>query len=156
MREPVLPSFARFHYTPAPNRRRETLSVGPLAADFTGGRKDAADAMKGFGPFLVGAIVGGGAVFASLSYHFVHTRDGLEVIPKQSPTFLETYVDVRSFGPSEWASRKGLSEAIVKANRAKIMGETVIDKAQETIKEKVDGVLPPGLHVGGREELPRR
>jgi hypothetical protein len=112
--------------------------------------------MKGFGPFLVGAIIGGGAVFASLSYHFVHTKDGLEVIPKQSPTFLETYVDVRSFGPAEWASRKSLSEAIVKANRAKIMGETAIDKAQETIKEKVDGVLPPGLHVGGREELPRR
>jgi hypothetical protein len=112
--------------------------------------------MKGFGPFLVGALLGGGAVFASLSYHFVHTKDGMEVIPKQTPTFLETYVDVRSFGAPDWAGRKNLSEAVLKANRAKIMGETVIDKAQDTIKGAVEQALPNGLHVGAREELPRR
>jgi hypothetical protein len=112
--------------------------------------------MKGFGPFLVGAIIGGGAVFASLSYHFVHTKDGVEWIPKLSPKFEETYVDVRSFGPAEWANRKGLAEAIVKANRAQIMGATVLDKAQETIKGAVEGALPPGLQVSGRPDLPRR
>ena len=57
--------------------------------------------MKGFGPFLTGVIVGGIAVFASLSYHFIRTNDGVELVPKQSPVFTQTYVDARNFTPAQ-------------------------------------------------------
>ena len=58
--------------------------------------------MNGFGPFLCGAVVGGASVFASLSYHFVQTKQGVVTIPKISPTFTETYVDVRPFTAADW------------------------------------------------------
>lgn len=97
--------------------------------------------MKGFGPFLAGTLVGGGAVFATLSYHFIQTKDGIEAVPKLTPTFAEAYVDARAFGPADWAERKALSAAVVKANRGKLIGDSAVDQAAQAVR----GVLPPGI-----------
>lgn len=88
--------------------------------------------MKGFGPFLIGCILGGAAVFASLSYHFVQTKDGVEMIPKLTPTFSETYVDSRAFGPTDWTQRKQLVAAITQANKFdKVIGGQAIQHIQD-------------------------
>jgi hypothetical protein len=94
--------------------------------------------MKGFGPFLFGAVIGGAAVFATLSYHFVRTKDGFEVIPKLSPTFNEAYVDARIFNADEWQRRKGLTAAILQAGKWAIIGDAAIDQAIQA----VNGWLP--------------
>jgi hypothetical protein len=83
--------------------------------------------------FLAGAVVGGGLVFGSLSYHVVHTNDGIVWIPKNSPTFLETYLDVRNFGVSDWSRHKGVVAAIVRAKRESIFGDAAVDTAQEGV-----------------------
>jgi hypothetical protein len=105
--------------------------------------------MKGFGPFLCGAVVGGAAVFASLSYHFVQTKDGVRMIPKLSPTFLETYVDVRPFTAADWQQHKSLTAAILRANQGAIIGEGVVDQAAQAVQQWLpevgrnpQGVLP--------------
>lgn len=91
--------------------------------------------MKGFGPFLTGVIVGGIAVFASLSYHFIRTNDGVELVPKQSPVFTETYVDARNFTPAQWAEHKSLVAAITRANKLeKIVGGQVGDQMQQAVQ----------------------
>ncbi|MGC3970688.1 MAG: hypothetical protein QM775_26125 [Pirellulales bacterium] len=103
--------------------------------------------MKGFGPFLTGVIVGGLAVFASLSYHFIRTKDGVEVVPKLSPVFTETYVDARTFTPSQWAEKKSLVAAITRANKLeKIVGGQVGDQMQQAVQGFVDqlGSAPGG------------
>ena len=100
--------------------------------------------MKGFGPFLAGAVIGGGAVFATLSYHFLQTKDGFEAIPKLSPTFAEAYVDVRTFTTADWSAHKALSTAVVKANRGGLIGDTVVDGAVQAVQ----GVLPQALPSG--------
>lgn len=88
--------------------------------------------MKGFGPFLFGCVFGGVAVFASLSYHFVQTKDGVEMIPKLTPTFGQTYVDCRNFGPTDWADNKQLVMAITQANKFdKVIGGQTINHIQE-------------------------
>jgi hypothetical protein len=88
--------------------------------------------MKGFGPFLMGCMIGGAAVFASLSYHFVQTKDGVEMIPKLTPTFTETYVDCRTFGPTDWTQHKQLVTAITQANKfEKIIGGQAVNQFQE-------------------------
>ena len=106
--------------------------------------------MKGFGPFLFGAFVGGGAVFAALSYHFLQTKDGLEVVPKLSPTFAEAYVDVRAFGPAYWAGRKSLAAAVLKANRGKLLGDSAVDQAAQAVQ----GLLPPGIVAPNPNQRP--
>ena len=94
--------------------------------------------MKGFGPFLFGTVVGGSAVFASLSYHFVQTKDGVETIPKLTPTFSETYVDARGFTAGDWQQRKGLTAAMLRAGKGSIIGEGAIDQAVQA----VNGLMP--------------
>jgi hypothetical protein len=91
--------------------------------------------MKGFGPFLFGAVVGGAAVFATLSYHFVRTKDGFEVIPKLSPTFAEAYVDARTFTAADWQQRKSLTAAILQARKGAIIGDAAVDQAVDAVKE---------------------
>jgi hypothetical protein len=90
--------------------------------------------VKGFGPFLCGAVVGGGAVFASLSYHFVNTKDGLQTIPKLQPTFSETYVDARQFSAADWQQRKALTAAVLRANKGAIIGDAVVDQAVQAVQ----------------------
>jgi len=94
--------------------------------------------MRGFGPFLMGAIIGGTAVFASLSYHFVHTKDGIQSIPKLTPTFSEAYVDARAFTVTDWQQRRGLTAAILRANKGAIIGEGVVDQAVQAF----DNLIP--------------
>ena len=64
------------------------------------------------GTFLSGAAVGGSLVFGSLSYHFLRTEEGVQVVPKLSATFHETYIDVRNFGAGDWARHKTIVAAI--------------------------------------------
>lgn len=91
--------------------------------------------MSGFGPFLFGAVVGGGAVFASLSYHFVQTKDGFHSIPKTTPTFAETYVDARQFTAADWQQRKSLTAAILRANQGAIIGDAAVDQAVQAVQQ---------------------
>lgn len=90
--------------------------------------------MNGFGPFLCGAVVGGASVFASLSYHFVQSKEGFLTIPKLSPTFTETYVDVRQFTAVDWQNRKALTAAVLRANHGAIIGEGIVDQAAEAAR----------------------
>jgi hypothetical protein len=94
--------------------------------------------MNGFGPFLCGAVLGGASVFASLSYHFVQSKQGFLTIPKLSPTFTETYVDTRQFTVTDWQQRKGLTAAVLRANHGAIIGEGIVDQAAEAAR----GFLP--------------
>jgi hypothetical protein len=94
--------------------------------------------MKGFGPFLFGAVVGGSAVFASLSYHFVQTKDGVQMVPKLTPTFSEAYVDARQFTAADWQQHKNLTAAILRAGKGNIIGTAAVDQAVQA----VEGWLP--------------
>ena len=91
--------------------------------------------MSGFGPFLFGAVVGGASVFATLSYHFVQTKDGFQTIPKQSPTFAEAYVDVRKFTAADWQQHKSLTAAILQANKGAIIGDAAVDQAVQAVQQ---------------------
>lgn len=90
-----------------------------------------------FGSFLSGAVVGGSLVFGSLSYHFIRTNDGLQLVPKTSATFHETYLDARKFGLSDWTRHKTVVAAIVKAKKDSIFQGSAVD----TMGDQVTGLL---------------
>jgi hypothetical protein len=116
--------------------------LGPSAtlrrlADDTG-ELSGENIVKGFGPFLIGAVLGGAGVFASLSYHFVHTKEGVQKIPKLSPTFSDIYVDARAYTAADWQKHKAVTAAILRANKGAIIGDAAVDQAVQAVQ----GLLP--------------
>ena len=85
------------------------------------------------GSFLGGAALGGSLVFGSLSYHFLRTEEGVQVVPKLSATFHETYIDVRNFGADDWSRHKTIVAAIVRAKKDAIFEENAVDTTHEGV-----------------------
>lgn len=93
--------------------------------------------MKKFFLFLFGMLVGAGLLYGAQTYHIVRSDEGLVLIPKLSTPLSDTYVDIRQFGAADWAAHKALTAAILKADRGKLLKDSVVKKAHE----KLDDVL---------------
>lgn len=89
------------------------------------------------GSLLTGAVLGGALVYGALLYHVLRTQDGVELVPKSTATFAETYVDIRTFGVSDWAAHKSLASDIVKAKKEHLFGNA----AAHTLQEGLDSVM---------------
>ena len=87
--------------------------------------------------FLFGVVVGGAAVFGALKYHVVRADDGIHVVPKVAPGFQDVYVDIRDFRVEDWDKHRGLSLALVQANKSALMKGTAADY----FRESLDSVL---------------
>jgi hypothetical protein len=106
--------------------------------------------MGRFGNFLIGVVVGGLVTFMALKYHVVRTADGYELVPKLSAGFSETYVDVRSFGVSDWSNHKSLVAAIVAADKQEILQNSSAESLTEGVQEMLKGLghVPEGSAKG--------
>jgi hypothetical protein len=89
--------------------------------------------------FLLGVVVGGVLIFAALNYHIVRARDGLHLIPKADATLASTYVDIRHFGPADWANNPELALSLLEANRRDLMESAAAD----ALREGLDRLLAP-------------
>lgn len=93
--------------------------------------------MKGIKYLLLGIVLGGATVAGALQYHLLNTSEGFVLVPKTSSTLADTYVDIRSFGISEWNEHREIVDAIIKADRQDILQNSAVDG----IKESVDNLL---------------
>jgi hypothetical protein len=89
--------------------------------------------------FLLGVAVGALLIYAALNYHIVRARDGLHIIPKVDATLAGVYVDIRPFGPADWASHPDLALALLEANRRDLMEAA----AGDALREGIDRLLAP-------------
>jgi hypothetical protein len=94
--------------------------------------------------FLLGVVVGAGAVFGSLKYHVVHAEDGVHLVPKISSNFDEIYVDVRDFGPTDWDEHKSLAVALVKADKEHLIGDTTAHHFRQSLHDVLNGLTGAG------------
>jgi hypothetical protein len=94
--------------------------------------------MSRLSTFLMGMVAGAGLLQAATNYHVVRASDGFHVIAKQPARLSETYVDIRRFTMSDWASRPQLATALVQANQQQLLG----DSAAATAQEQADQLLP--------------
>jgi hypothetical protein len=88
--------------------------------------------------FLLGVAVGALLIYAVLNYHIVHARDGLHLIPKADATLAATYVDIRRFGPADWAQHPDLAMALLQANRRDLMESAAADALREGLDRFLD------------------
>jgi hypothetical protein len=89
------------------------------------------------GAFFFGFIAGGIFVLGALKYHVIKAEDGVHLVPKMGATFSETYVDIRSFSPNDWAQHPNLTAAIVRADKAHLMNGAAVD----SLFDGVEGLL---------------
>ena len=90
-----------------------------------------------FASFLFGLLLGSSLVFTSLKYHLVRADDGLHFIPKQSPIFAKSFVDIRNFGPSDWRNQTDLAMAIQRAGK----GDLLLYSASGQLIDYVDDLV---------------
>ncbi len=93
--------------------------------------------MSRMGSFLMGFVVGGLAVYGSLNYHVLRTKDGFELVPKLSATFKESYLDVRQYTTSDWSQHKTVLSALVRAKKEHL----ITDSASQQLTEGIDNLL---------------
>jgi hypothetical protein len=95
--------------------------------------------MRRLSTFIFGMVVGGLLIYLALNYHLIHAKDGIHLVPKTSATLAATYVDVRNFGPADWANHQDVALAIYKADRGELMRSITGD----TLLNGLDRILPP-------------
>ena len=87
---------------------------------------------------LLGAMLGGGAMFCAQNYHVVRSDDGYHAVPKVSATFDEAYVDVRGFDVEDWADHRALAVAIVKAEQDHLIQEPAVETVRGRWRDTIE------------------
>lgn len=99
--------------------------------------------MKTLRGFVLGVIVGGLVVFFAPRYHVLRTDEGLQVVPKVTSTFTDTYVDVREFGLAQWNEHKLVAAALVASEKSHILKDVgeqgVLEGFEDVLLGKRDG-----------------
>jgi hypothetical protein len=87
--------------------------------------------------FLLGFVVGAATLYGSMCFHIIRTNEGHQVLAKTGLTFRDTYVDIRQFGLTDWRDHVALAEALVKSDKADLMGNS----AENTVRDVFDNLL---------------
>jgi hypothetical protein len=95
--------------------------------------------MRRFSTFIFGMVAGGLLIYAALNYHLIHAKDGVHLVPKVDATLASTYVDIRNFGPGDWAQYPDIAMAIFKADRADLLESA----AASSLQTGLDRLLAP-------------
>lgn len=103
--------------------------------------------MKTLRGFVLGFIAGGVIVYFAPRYHIVRTDEGVQVVPKISSSFANTYVDIREFGFAEWSDHKLVAAALVASDKSYILE----DAGEEGVLEGFQDIL-----LGKRDETETR
>jgi hypothetical protein len=77
--------------------------------------------------FFLGLLAGAALTYFALGYHVLRTKDGFEVIRKTTPTFAQSYVDVRTFDGGAWTERPELAAAVMKAGKEELLGDAALE-----------------------------
>jgi len=95
--------------------------------------------MQRISAFLCGVVVGALLCYWTTHYHLVRAQDGFYVVPKTRAGVLDAYVDVRSFGVTDWAEHADLAAALVADNQQQVIQDSAVNALQDTANQLVPG-----------------
>jgi hypothetical protein len=75
---------------------------------------------------LIGVGLGGFLTWGAVQNHVLRTNDGFTYVPKRSVSLKDTYLDVRQWGVTEWASHPDLVYSLMKNDRKDVLGQANI------------------------------
>jgi hypothetical protein len=88
--------------------------------------------------FLSGVVTGVLLLYAAMKVHIIRSSDGFNLVAKRPARLSETFVDIRAFSMTDWASRPQLASAIVQADKQHLLGGS----ATEAVQESMNRLLP--------------
>ena len=88
--------------------------------------------MSRLSSFFTGVIVGAAALYGAMTFHIVRAPDGVHVVPKVTRGLSDVYVDVRSFTAPDWYEHRGLSAAVVNAQKEYLIGDSSLTSLRQT------------------------
>ncbi|MEZ6122971.1 MAG: hypothetical protein R3C49_07325 [Planctomycetaceae bacterium] len=93
--------------------------------------------MSKFKPFLIGAVLGAGAMFVSLQYHLIQSQEGFRLVPRTPQASIGlAYADVRHWTAAEWADRPELARALVAHGSTDLVATSVSGGLMESISSE--------------------
>lgn len=86
-------------------------------------------------------IAGAALLHVAMNYHLVRAGDGFHFVGKSPARLTESYVDIRSFGMSDWTNHPQLASSLVQANKQYLVGES----ASNALHQSVNQLLPESM-----------
>ena len=77
---------------------------------------------------LLGALIGGAAVFTAFYYHLVRTDKTWLIVPKQRLEWHDAYVDIRGWSYRDWSKHRDLSTNLIAMGRGDLVARSVADQ----------------------------
>jgi hypothetical protein len=90
--------------------------------------------------FLLGVVVGAALLYTAMHYHLVRSNDGFHLIAKSPARLSQSFVDIRSFGASDWVGHPQLASALVQAGKQHLIGEGTASAVEQSVNQS----LPDG------------
>ena len=98
--------------------------------------------MSKIGTFIFGAVVGAMLLYGAQRYHVVRSKEGIQLVPKISTSFADTYVDIREFKLSDWTKHKALAAALLQGKQDHLLSESTMDDFRDGLRSAMDRLKP--------------
>jgi len=100
--------------------------------------------MGRFMSFLTGVFVGATIMLLAIKFHYVQAEDGFHIVPKLTSSMTDTYVDIREFGPTDWAEHRMLLAALVRAEKGHVVQDQSLEGVRGTLTNALDSLRDLG------------
>lgn len=92
--------------------------------------------------FFTGVVTGALLYMAATNFHIVRAADGFHLIHKAKPQLAETYLDVRSFGVSDWSAHPELVADLIHDNKQSLMEGSATNSLQQGLNQALPAAWP--------------
>ncbi|HEY4233753.1 MAG TPA: hypothetical protein VGM76_10020 [Lacipirellulaceae bacterium] len=87
--------------------------------------------------FLTGTVTGALLTLGAMNFHIVRAQDGFHLIHKIRPQLTEAYLDVRTYGVSDWTGHPDLVADLIHDNKQSLMGGSAANSLQQGAQQLV-------------------
>jgi hypothetical protein len=96
--------------------------------------------MNRLSSFFTGLVVGAAGLYWAMTFHVVRAEDRVHVIPKVTRGLSDIYVDIRNFAAQDWYNHRGLSAAVVNAEKEYLIGDSSLTSLRQTAHSALESL----------------
>lgn len=101
-----------------------------------------------FKGFMFGMLAGAALAVFAMSYHVVHTADGLILVSRTEKAPLRSsYVDIRKWSLAKWQQYPEVSAALAQSGRGDLMRDGIADSLLQDATAKLPQLLPTAQSI---------
>ncbi|MHB0960900.1 MAG: hypothetical protein ACYC6N_22565 [Pirellulaceae bacterium] len=90
--------------------------------------------------FCMGVVVGAAGLYGAMTFHVVRAEDGVHLVPKVTRGLSDVYVDIRTFAAPDWYEHRGLSAAVVNAQKEYLIADSSLNGLRQTAHSALESL----------------